>query len=498
MTTGTSSVNNTMKVQNTAAKSTAKTTVDPSAVDFSSLFSSAKLNRFESQMRDALGNDTLSTETQRSNQEKRSKAPATPDPQAMVWAQHSWMAAQQRPVSPATPVSEQTRSVDSATKANLDNRQSQATAAHPADDTPSDSNNSATAPATTANEADSAASNATVLTPQKNATADATPVNTTVDKVGSAPLNIAALPTETKPSVQASATAEGLPLVANNASAQAQPTTSALNEPGTRQGLRHENGSAELTLPVSMSSELSQGRQTADARSAASAMDPTALARLPIQAAVAAQTQAVSAQTQDLPLDELSIKAGDSKLTTTNLNPALGSLPGQSAVARGTAPAVGIRTPVSQPGFAKELGQTINWALGKQLSTVELRVNPESFGPMNLKIVQKGQELHITIRTQDESSANLMAQAVSGLKETMAQNGLQLNQVTVQHSQGFNLGQSAGDSNSAQTAQQGQQGQQSPGRRSGNPADGEGLSNDTQQTNASRGNAAPGGLDLFA
>ncbi len=75
----------------------------------------------------------------------------------------------------------------------------------------------------------------------------------------------------------------------------------------------------------------------------------------------------------------------------------------------------------------------MQWAIGKNLSTVDIRVNPESFGPMNMRLVQKGQQVQLVIRTQDEASANLLTQALGGLKEVLAQNGLQLNQVQIQH-----------------------------------------------------------------
>ncbi|HEY1058331.1 MAG TPA: flagellar hook-length control protein FliK [Limnobacter sp.] len=502
MTTGTSSVNTTMKVQNTAAKTTAKTAVDASSVDFSSLFSSARLNSFESQMRDALGKDTVGKEPSPNKKEARDKAPTMPDPQAMVWAQHSWMAEQQqRPaIAAVTPKTDNTagqaQPIDSSNKTAADTSPAQSPTTQAADNGQKADNNS-TATAQTSKTADTQQASPAVPTQQESSAATMQ-TRAGLDNGDSIPQTTVNVDTRTESTGKSPTTAESAPQLASDVSSSTHLMQGSSHEPGTRKASSGDDNQQSLKLRATVSAEVQQTGQTADARSTATAIDPAALSRLPIQAALAAQTQAANRPGQELPLDELSIKAGDNKLTTANLNPALGNLPGQSAVARGTAPAVGIRTPVNQPGFAKELGQTVNWALGKQLSTVELRVNPESFGPMNLKIVQKGQELHITIRTQDESSANLMAQAVSGLKETMAQNGVQVNQVTVQHSQGFNHGQSAGDSASAQTAHQGQQGQQSSGRRSGSQADGEAMPSDTQQTSASRSNAAPGGLDLFA
>ena len=153
-----------------------------------------------------------------------------------------------------------------------------------------------------------------------------------------------------------------------------------------------------------------------------------------------------------------------------------------------------IKTPVNQPGFAKEVGQTVQWALGKNMSTVDIRVNPETFGPMNMRLIQKGQQVQLIIRTQDESSANLLAQALGGLKEVLGQNGLQLNQVQIQHGQAPQNNQQPADTAQQQFAQQ-----QQSGQRGGNGSGKQSEEPDSiVHTNTQTGKRPDGKLDLFA
>ncbi len=194
------------------------------------------------------------------------------------------------------------------------------------------------------------------------------------------------------------------------------------------------------------------------------------------------------------------LKAGDKIMTTgaaaagqTNATTLPASLNGLGNGISANSQAL-IKTPVNQPGFAKEVGQTVQWALGKNMSTVDIRVNPETFGPMNMRLIQKGQQVQLIIRTQDESSANLLAQALGGLKEVLGQNGLQLNQVQIQHGQAPQNNQQAGDTAQQQFAQQ-QQG----GQRGGNGSGKQGEEPDSiVNVNAPTIKRADGKLDLFA
>eukprot|EP01038_Epipyxis_sp_PR26KG_P020481 gene20481-28996_t len=113
-------------------------------------------------------------------------------------------------------------------------------------------------------------------------------------------------------------------------------------------------------------------------------------------AQIAQQAQALGEGLSESIAEE-GLKVGQKILAAGNLQ-STGTATGIAAGTNGLTGTAGsaqqalIKTPVNQPGFAKELGQTVQWAIGKNLSTVDIRVNPESFGPMNMRLVQKGQQ----------------------------------------------------------------------------------------------------------
>lgn len=197
------------------------------------------------------------------------------------------------------------------------------------------------------------------------------------------------------------------------------------------------------------------------------------------------------------------IQSGDNKLVTAGVDTkgsingqGIPSLSAQPSLRTGSAAQAEIKTPVNQPGFAKELGQKITWALGKNLSTVDIRVNPEQMGTLNMRILQKGQNIQLVIRTSDETSGAMLQQAISGLRESMSQNGLQLGQVQIHSGNNPN-------SNQPQFGQNLQGQQQGGSGQSGNQ-------NGQNGQQASQGDAetslagtrtqgrSDGNLDLFA
>ncbi|HEX4917601.1 MAG TPA: flagellar hook-length control protein FliK [Limnobacter sp.] len=263
---------------------------------------------------------------------------------------------------------------------------------------------------------------------------------------------------------------------------------------GTRKNLRTSGPEASASASATASGSRAENNGQAGVGNTGSAP-----AANPIVAQVAAQLAQQNPKTSDSTTEPQSLQVGDkvmaNRSSVTN-NPAalVGGVLAQNSPTQSTAQTQ-IRTPVHQPGFAKELGNTVQWAIGKNLSTVDIRVNPESFGPLNMRLVQQGQQVHLVIRTQDEASANLLQQALGGLKEVMAQNGLQLNQVQVNHQNSTHTGQNpsfSGQQDSGQSAQ-GQQHDQKRGH--GQTAE----DGPTVQVSGPGNSGAPKGrLDLFA
>lgn len=436
----------------TTALKTNKSNKQESNIDFSALFSEAmgnntpkaQLNALESQMRQALG-----------KQEEKKKTPdsnpmAAENAQSLVWSQRNWN----------TPTNHQPDGANHAI---------------------SSSSNSA---------AKSVEGQDKQGPTEAKQQAAEKPAESPADKA-----NAQAKPQDNSASKQESAAAE-------RSSQEAMA--------GKAQAVEGEQGPAKdsgVDLRSNNRGENSVQVQTqADNITVSAVKDPSAPVELKGNAQATpninpALAQAVSTQSNNAQVSEeesiQTLKAGDLKLTTAGQNTAALS-PSTSNVSRSVSGPTDIKTPVTQPGFAKELGQTVQWALGKNMSTVDIRINPESFGPMNMRLVQKGQDVQIIIRTQDENSANLMTQAISGLKESMAQNGLQLSQVQIQHSsntQANNL--ASGQQQWAQNQGQGGQQQNNPhAQRGGNSTE---PLEETPATTTTQKPANSGrGIDLFA
>ncbi|HEX4880706.1 MAG TPA: flagellar hook-length control protein FliK [Limnobacter sp.] len=493
MSTQATTMNSINKLQGNGSNTKAKPKDSGSDVQFDALFSNAMgqlgAQGQIGQQESALRKSFLDEKNESSNQEKTTpNDPAPPNP-AMVWAQRDWM----QPASPAVT-------------------------------SPSDSDNSGGESASDMSSA-SAINNSTA--PSKQAASQGMQGR---DDPGQSD-------SEGAVAIESQTAAEQLPGKVGSGNA-ASTNMAQANSPELQ-----PTPLADTNLP---DADL-QGRadlQTTQALAAGSANEPTgkALSRKPARAMQSDTSSAGSSSNAPTPrgalngqVDAMVIGAGNQapNPATAQLNNPLAQqlitatgntddLPGIQAgekvlANRGSAPgsqtnmlAVGlpglgssspniqqtqIRTPVHQPGFAKELSNTVQWAIGKNLSMVDIRVNPESFGPMNMRLVQQGQQVQLIIRTQDEASANLLQQALGGLKEAMAQNGLQLNQVQVYHQGSTNLAHGQSSTN------QNQQGQssQGDGRQQRNSPDHGATEPGGANTSVSRKtNVGNGRLDLFA
>lgn len=493
MNTSTQAMNNVNKVQTPAAGNKPKQGQQESQLNFTELFSSAlgqsaptaQLNSIESQLRESLYQQSKP----KKNNESTANAEAAQAAQAAVWAQRNWM--QTAPVQQATPVA--------ANEVIKDTKDTEAAkqAVAPDNTAPTDSAN-----ASTSSENSQANARGAQQTPEKNADNDteqtakvALPGNTTNPANSGTAL-------DTKPT-----TTE----LALNSAADGEPVAQVINPTKPEQTTGNELAGADKARPdlkttaqlkadatianstVQMRADTAQGNGPGNVGNAV---------QVQLNQQVAPQiTQQIVQQAQAMGegFGEEGLKVGQKILAAGNLQSA-GTATGIAAGTNGLTGTAGsaqqtlIKTPVNQPGFAKELGQTVQWAIGKNLSTVDIRVNPESFGPMNMRLVQKGQQVQLVIRTQDEASANLLTQALGGLKEVLAQNGLQLNQVQIQHGnaptpQGqANNGQAQFDQNRNQGQGNGQHaaGGDNSQTESGTP------------TNTTTARTPEGKLDLFA
>jgi len=447
MNTSTQAMNNVNKVQTPAAGNKPKQGQQESPLNFTELFSSAlgqsaptaQLNSIESQLRESL----YQQNKPKKNNESTANAEAAQATQAAVWAQRNWM--QTAPVQPATPA---------AANEVIKDTEAPKQAVAPDNTAPTDS-----ADASTSGVNKPASSSDAQHTPEHNA-----------DKNTEQAAKVALPGTVTNPAnseVALDKTAQTAELALNSA-ANGEPVAQVINPTKPEQTTGNELAGADKARPdlkttaqlkadatianstVQMRADTAQGNGPGNVGNAAQVQ-----LNQQLNQQVAPQiTQQIAQRAQAMGegFGEESLKVGQKILAAGNLQSA-GTATGIAAGTNGLTGTAGsaqqtlIKTPVNQPGFAKELGQTVQWAIGKNLSTVDIRVNPESFGPMNMRLVQKGQQVQLVIRTQDEASANLLTQALGGLKEVLAQNGLQLNQVQIQHS---NTPGSQGQSNNSQ------------------------------------------------
>jgi len=503
MNTSTQAMNQVNKVQTPAAGNKPKQGQQESQLNFTELFSSAlgqsaptaQLNSIESQLRESL----YQQNKPKKNNESTTNAEAAQAAQAAVWAQRNWM--QTAPVQQATPVATAAvaKNAEAAKQAVAPDNRVETKA--PDNTAPTDS-----ADASTSGVNKSPSSSDAQHTPEHNADKN-TEQATKVALPGTV-----ANPANSEVALDKTAHAAELAL---NSAANGEPVAQVINPAKPEQATGNELAGADKTRPDLKTTTQLKADATI-ANSTVQTRADTAQGNGPGNVGNAVQVQlnqqlnqqvapqitqqmAQQAQAMGEGFGEEGLKVGQKILATGNLQSA-GTATGLAAGTNGLTGSAGtaqqalIKTPVNQPGFAKELGQTVQWAIGKNLSTVDIRVNPESFGPMNMRLVQKGQQVQLVIRTQDEASANLLTQALGGLKEVLAQNGLQLNQVQIQHG---NPSNQQGQPNNGQTQfdQNRNQGQGS-GQHAGGGDNSQAESG--APTNTAIARKPEGKLDLFA
>lgn len=493
MNTSTQAMNNVNKVQTPAAGNKPKQGQQESQLNFTELFSSAlgqsaptaQLNSIEIQLRESL----YQQNKPKKNNDSTANAEAAQAAQAAVWAQRNWM--QTAPVQQDTPAA--------ANEVIKDTKDTEAAkqAVAPDNTAPTDSAN-----VSTSSENSQASSRGAQQTPEQNvnnnteqAAKVALPGNTTNPANSGTALDTT--PTTTELALNSAADGEPVAQVIN----PTKPEQTTGNElAGTDKARPDLKTTAQLKADATIANSTVQMR--ADTAQGNGPGNVGNAVQVQLNQQVAPQiTQQIAQQAQAMGegFGEEGLKVGQKILATGNLQSA-GTATGIAAGTNGLTGTAGsaqqtlIKTPVNQPGFAKELVQTVQWAIGKNLSTVDIRVNPESFGPMNMRLVQKGQQVQLVIRTQDEASANLLTQALSGLKEVLAQNGLQLNQVQIQHSNTPSP-QGQSNNNQAQFDQNRNQGQ-GHGQHAGGGDNSQAESG--APTNTATARKPEGKLDLFA
>lgn len=494
MTTSTQAMNNVSKVQNQTSNTKPKQNAEQIELNFNDLFSSAmgqmapnaQLNSIESQLRESLFKQD--NKANKKNNESNSNAEAA---QAAVWAQRDWMQQAKVPqVDVSAPPAGSTGNNAMATNKEPVVAQSKPLDHSKANDETGNSASNGTAVATKSVNSEPEATNETSAAA---GSANATPPAAPFSAPGTSTVNagVTELADNSALNTQLPASGEVTNQMPTDLTVMEQATQT--NTDGTRPEVK-STGNAKVDMVLNNGTVTSSRADQQTATAANNTVPSNSVtAQLAPQIAQQAQSLGDSIEPEGLKVGQKILAAGNLQAGSNTNGIAAGTNGLNGSL--GNVPQTLIKTPVNQPGFAKEVGQTVQWAIGKNLSTVDIRVNPESFGPMNMRLVQKGQQVQLVIRTQDEASANLLTQALGGLKEVLAQNGLQLNQVQIQHGN-TNSQHGQGNQSQAQFEQQ-SNGQNRGGQQSGNGGSSE---REPNLTNAQPAPArkAEGKLDLFA
>ncbi|WP_162258356.1 flagellar hook-length control protein FliK [Frateuria sp. Soil773] len=150
------------------------------------------------------------------------------------------------------------------------------------------------------------------------------------------------------------------------------------------------------------------------------------------------------------------------------------SLP--AAVAHAAVPdahVLGMTSAAGTPAFAQELGQQVAWLGGQELKQARIRLHPEEFGQLDVKVSVTHGQVDVTFAVQHPAAVHAVQQTLAQLDTLLAQHGLSLGH--------------------AEVGQQQARGEQSQGRSGGGNA----LGGDDDMGLAAPVSPAPAALGLL-
>lgn len=151
-------------------------------------------------------------------------------------------------------------------------------------------------------------------------------------------------------------------------------------------------------------------------------------AKQPI-AAVVAEANSKAAQTKAVIVDTA---AQASAPTQPTVSPWADTLANRTAeAARTEAPQFPVRTPVSQSGWADDVGNRMVWMAGKELGRAELILTPPHLGRVEITLNVNGDQTTAHFVTATPAAREAIEQSIPRLRELMTDAGLNLGQVNV-------------------------------------------------------------------
>lgn len=94
-----------------------------------------------------------------------------------------------------------------------------------------------------------------------------------------------------------------------------------------------------------------------------------------------------------------------------------------------TAPATVVD--VAQPQAPQQIAETVAWHVGKGVSEVRIRLNPEDLGPLDIQIKLDGDKVNVRFDMADSSVRDVVQTSLPSLSSLLSARGLQLDQAQV-------------------------------------------------------------------
>lgn len=140
---------------------------------------------------------------------------------------------------------------------------------------------------------------------------------------------------------------------------------------------------------------------------------------------VAADSAAFAAALQDTQTDQASaaaLAAQNARVTPT----VVPTTPEAPAPVTGAIP-----QPVSSSSWGEALGDRVVWMVGQQHQGAELRLNPPSLGPLEIKLSMSDGQANLTFSTQHAPVREAIEAATPRLREMFGESGISLGSVSV-------------------------------------------------------------------
>ncbi|MFN2381767.1 MAG: flagellar hook-length control protein FliK [Guyparkeria sp.] len=144
---------------------------------------------------------------------------------------------------------------------------------------------------------------------------------------------------------------------------------------------------------------------------------------------------------------EAELDAGSNATTSTNLT-GLGGSPAGTSSAGG--PGTGVFTGQAaagtpNPQMPAQLGQQVQWMVGKGISKASIELRPADLGPLKIAIETQGDETRIALTATNATAQALLEQQLPRLKEWLQEAGLADSEVEVGLGQESDFGQQLAD-----------------------------------------------------